>query len=320
MGSLVTPTTYLVGHTVMDMLGMADYLSDTGNGDFMRQLHDAREAGIAPGEALCSFYAKLCYASLTEGHNLNITRTRSIEENVKSTLAHGHGSVFEHCWLNFVTHNCSRVFTHELVRHRVGTAFSQTSGRYVRTDELDVVWDPILEPIRAMCEGKIRADEAWYSAATVMMGLASVELAQWFIDNANEYEAVWKQVKAAGYVLETDTTRPKGIFGLKVVSGPSIDFAEKKKRTSALRRFLPNGQANEMGWSVNLRALRHLLQLRTSRGAEYEIRKVFGDVYQMVKARYPLMFADAKEEMVDGLLEVTGLKIQPYDFVPEVSQ
>jgi thymidylate synthase (FAD) len=32
----------------------------------------------------------------------------------------------------------SRVLTHELVRHRAGTAFSQTSGRYVRLDEIDL--------------------------------------------------------------------------------------------------------------------------------------------------------------------------------------
>ena len=40
--------------------------------------------------------------------------------------------------MTFFLTNVSRVVTHELVRHRAGTAFSQTSGRYVRSDEIDM--------------------------------------------------------------------------------------------------------------------------------------------------------------------------------------
>ena len=92
-----------------------------------------------------------------------------------------------------------------------------------------------------------------------------------------------------------------------------MDFAEKKKLTSALRRILPNGQANEIGWSINLRALRHLIQLRTSRHAEWEIRSVFAEVFNITNRLFPDMFYDAQTEEVDGIIEVSGMRSQPYE-------
>ena len=52
-----------------------------------------------------------------------------------------HGSVVEHPVINFIFADVSRVFTHELVRHRVGTAISQESLRFVRLTNLGF-WAP----------------------------------------------------------------------------------------------------------------------------------------------------------------------------------
>jgi len=266
MGKLLEPTVYWIGETVMRRKELDRYLADSGNGDFLASVQEARKQGLSDSEILCSFYAKLCYASLTLGKNANVTRIRDIPDNLKGCFDQGHSSVFEHCQLNFVVRNCSRVFSHELVRHRVGTAYSQTSGRYVRGDEVDVVFDPILEPVRHVVEEVQTYLEEQYRFMIELMSLDEMK-----------------------------------------------DFTRKKKITSALRRLLPNGQTNEIGFSVNLRSLRHLIQVRTSRHAEWEIRLVFGEVYRLVKAEYPLIFYGAKEEIVDGLLEVSGMKMQPYE-------
>lgn len=266
MGKLVTPETYFVGHSVINRLEMERYLKDSGNEEFLETMRAASVQGLSDGEILCSFYAKLCYASLTLGHNDNISRVRDIPDNLRACWEQGHGSVWEHVNLNFVVRNCSRVLTHELVRHRVGTAFSQTSGRYVRGDSVDIVFDPILDPVREL-----------------------IENLQWTIENGYK-----KMVKLMG------------LDGM-------TDFGRKKKITSALRRLLPNGQSNEIGFSVNLRSLRHIVQLRTSRFAEWEIRLIFGQIYRLVKGKYPLLFYGAHEETIDGLLEVSGMKMQPYE-------
>jgi thymidylate synthase ThyX len=96
-----------------------------------------------------------------------------------------------------------------------------------------------------------------------------------------------------------------------------MPFHQKKKLTSACRRIIPQGIVNEMGMSLNLRALRHVIQIRTAAGAEWEIREIFGQVYRLIKDKYPMVFYGAKERMVDGALEVYGMKTQPYEMTRE---
>lgn len=72
----------------------------------------------------------------------------------------------------------------------------------------------------------------------------------------------------------------------------SKPFDEKKRITSALRRLVPDGIATSIIWTANMRALRHVLELRTSRHAEEEIRKVFDTVGQIAVTRYPNIFQD----------------------------
>jgi thymidylate synthase (FAD) len=143
------------------------------------------------------------------------------------------------------------------VRHRAGTAFSQTSGRYVRTDSINFVHDPILDCVK---------DE--------------------LTEALNYLEAVYKRIEAK-----------VGIADLK-------DFGKKKKLTSAMRRILPNGQSNEIGFSLNLRALRHTIEMRTSEAAEWEIRLIFNQVANLVKSKYPAIFADAQVTEVNGLNQI----------------
>ena len=228
-------------------------------------------AGLTDAEILCSMFAKLCYKSLTLGHNENISRIRDIEDNLRNCFDVGHGSVFEHVNFNFIIADCSRVFTHELVRHRAGTAFSQNSGRFIRLDKIDIVFDPILEPIIGLCREKQLSDEDWYRRAVETIGLKDMK-----------------------------------------------NFSQKKKITSALRRFAPNGQSNEIGFSVNLRSLRHTIMMRTGRHAEWEIRKVFEQIYLLLKDVYPTIFHGAKEEVVEGIIEVTGMLMQPYEKTADV--
>ncbi len=262
----VEPKVYFLGVTQPDLNEVKRYLADSGNEGFISYIEDAIKAGITPEECLISMFAKLCYKSLTVGQNPNITKVRDIEDNLRSVLSTAHGSILEHIQFNFLFTNVSRVFTHELVRHRVGTVFSQTSGRYVRLDEIELVLDPILEPIKDYVKSSVEDIERHYKTLVEESGV--------------------EQAK---------------------------DFASKKKLTSALRRIAPNGLANEIAFSVNLRSIRHIILLRTARHAEWEIRKVFADVYNILSKRYPIMFEGANVEIVDGLPEVSRLKLQPYE-------
>lgn len=88
------------------------------------------------------FAGRLCCRRWEPGLNKNVTQGRtSIESYLDNILKSGHGSVLEHSFYVCIFHHVSRVFTHELVRHRVGTSISQESLRFVRLDDLPF-WFP----------------------------------------------------------------------------------------------------------------------------------------------------------------------------------
>jgi thymidylate synthase (FAD) len=73
------------------------------------------------------YAARTCYQSFDKAG------PGSAEKLIRHCIQRGHESVLEHMTvsLNIV---CDRGVTHELVRHRVGVAYSQESTRYVRYD------------------------------------------------------------------------------------------------------------------------------------------------------------------------------------------
>lgn len=259
MGSIdKKPVVSFVASTKLNRAGISEYLSETGNEDFETTIDEALNNGLSDMEVLVSLMAKLCYKSLTIGKNSNITRVRDIQSNIAAAIESSHGSVLEHSSVSFIVRDCSRIFTHELVRHRAGTAFSQNSGRYIRLDSIDLVVDPILLPVEEDLKDIVAYLETKYASMSEKLGM----------------------------------------------NQEGLNFAKKKKLTSALRRIAPNGQTNEIGFSINLRALRFVIKKRTDRAAEWEIRYVFSQVYELMKKEIPTLFCDATEEMIDGLPEV----------------
>ena len=126
----VEPRVFLVGETRVVEEGLQAYLEHVGAPTWSTD---------APSDAerLCEVYGRLCYRSFEPGLNPNVTRVRKGNANyLGHVLEVGHGSVIEHAVLNFIFADVSRVFTHELVRHRAGTAISQESLRFVRLDKL----------------------------------------------------------------------------------------------------------------------------------------------------------------------------------------
>lgn len=90
-----------------------------------------------------------CYRSWEEGLNPNVTRIRRDQsEYFLNLMRSGHGSVLEHANYSFILYDTSRVATHEIVRHRAGSAFSQESLRFVRLDEIPFRIPEVMEPLR----------------------------------------------------------------------------------------------------------------------------------------------------------------------------
>ena len=90
-------------------------------------------------EMLIEIAGRVCYKSFGKGLNPNISKVRAVSKDYfENVLKKGDGSILEHASVTFALMWVSRVFTHQLVRHRAGTAFSQESMRYVRAKEIRI--------------------------------------------------------------------------------------------------------------------------------------------------------------------------------------
>ncbi len=90
-------------------------------------------------------------------------------EYFANILSSAHGSVLEHANWSFALRDVSRTFTHELVRHRAGSAFSQESLRYVRLTDIGFRVPPALEPMREQVLSIVeQLEELQVSAASAL--------------------------------------------------------------------------------------------------------------------------------------------------------
>ena len=265
----VTPQVEIIAETKMDFEQLQSYLNSIGATEY-----DPRSAE-SDGESLVMAAGKACYRSWQPGLNPNVTRTRSdTKEYIGNIISTGHGSVLEHSSVSFLIYNVSRVFTHELVRHRVGTAFSQESLRFVRLANIEF-WIP-----------QILKDEDNEAGE----GVALIKEAVEYLESVQE-----KLAK----IYQIDERK---------------SFAIKKKLTSAFRRIAPIGVATCIVFSMNLRTARHLIPLRTSRHAEEEIRLVFSQIAEILVERFPHVFQDFHSRRVGGYKEWYAENAsQPYD-------
>lgn len=247
----VKPLVFLVGETCVCRDGLDRFLNHIGASGW------SSNGPFSDSEELVEVMGRLCYKSFGTGLNKNLTKVRDNNvDYVKNILDTGHGSVLEHSFLNFIFADVSRVVTHELCRHRTGTAISQESLRFVRLEELSY-YVPVC----------IRENEA---------------LTEVFVKTVSSLEEIQK--------------------ALSSTVDESSSFSVKKALTSAFRRLAPSGVATNIGWSCNIRELRHVISLRTDPSSEEEIRYLFSLVFDLVKIKYPCFFADFYvRDVVDGI-------------------
>jgi thymidylate synthase (FAD) len=167
-----SPAVYLIARPSLVLDGMRGYLEDVGGAAWLeRRLEEAGEAPNA-AELLVEFGGRACYRSWEPGLNPNVTRVRTDQrEYFANLLRSAHGSVLEHANYSFALRNVSRVFTHELVRHRAGSAFSQESLRYVRLTDIGFRVPPSLEPVREQVLSIVEQLEEFQVTAARELGI-----------------------------------------------------------------------------------------------------------------------------------------------------
>lgn len=142
------PGVELIARPSVDLDALERYLKAVG-GEAWLEMRCAAEDGVNDGQLLIEAAGRACYRSWEEGLNPNVSRIRrDQQEYFLNLLRSGHGSVLEHANYSFILYDISRVFTHELVRHRAGSAFSQESLRFVRLNDIPFRIPESMEPLR----------------------------------------------------------------------------------------------------------------------------------------------------------------------------
>jgi flavin-dependent thymidylate synthase len=208
-----------------------------------------------------------CYASFGPRRTTNDNAAAYFERLTSA----GHGSVLEHSNFSFLLYGISRSVTHELVRHRAGVGISQISQRYVSKTVLRFVERPEYQEdpdLHRLFEE--RADRA-----------------------AAEYEAMAEQL------LE----RQEG--GASMLTADFKTDARKKVQQTA-RSLLPNETEAPMVFTGNVRALRHITEMRADAHAESEIRNLALRIFLCLRTVDPILFGDYElAELPDGTYTVT---------------
>lgn len=245
------------------------------------------------GEELVEVAGRFCYKSFDTKMNANLTRVRKGNKDyIGNILRQRHGSVLEHASATVGFVDVTRVVTHELVRHRAGTAFSQESLRFVRVSGIKAYWpqhtfnkEVLRELYRALPDGvgKLPVD---VPDAENMWAEEALEYLRHHFERAVDEAA--RRYQAACGALYLDHL--------------PANFDLKKRITSALRRMLPMGMCTGIVVTANHRAWRHMIELRTAPAAEEEIRVVFCEVARIMAERYPAIYQDMRTgEVANGL-------------------
>jgi len=197
-------------------------------------------------EQLSEYAGRICYMSQANPAN------RTTAQYLTHILESGHGSVLEHGMFSYLLEGVSRSLTHELIRHRVGTAVSQLSQRFV--DESDTAF---------VCPPEIAKDER-----SVKRWLSSCERA------LEDYRTLCANLDEADGTQELPKT------------------LRRKRIREAARSVLPNCVETKLVWSCNLRELRHILQLRGSIHADLEFQLLATTLLTVTRPLAPSALAD----------------------------
>lgn len=176
------------------------------------------------------------------------------KDYVGNLINQGHGSVLEHAVWDLLITGVSRSLTHELVRHRAGTGISQLSQRYVDESTADFIEPAVIAQDPETHTVWLHAIEASHQAYNDLVGKLASRVQQQF---------------------------------------PDLPRTQRMKMArEAARSVLPNATETKLLFSANARALRWILTLRGTEGAEPEIRKLAVKLCRLMQQEAPHLFDD----------------------------
>jgi thymidylate synthase (FAD) len=180
----------------------------------------------------------------------------SYEKFIPMLLSKKHESVLEHASISirFIT---NRAVTHELVRHRIGVAYSQESTRYCNYSK----------------------DKFDNQLTYIIPSWLNLEERTWTLEEINASEYSGEQLLWLSNTINSEITYNTLInqFGWNAQQA---------------RGVLTNDLKTEIEVTVNVRELRHILTLRGDNAAHPQMREIMLPVLDEMNEKLPLLFND----------------------------
>ncbi|WP_339408073.1 FAD-dependent thymidylate synthase [Pseudomonas helleri] len=218
---------------------MSEFLSD-------RNMSWAHGDDVSDPELVVEAAGRVCYMSFGDKQYRKTT-----QEYISNILHQGHDSVLEHASFTILVDGLTRALSHQLVRHRIGFAYSQLSQQY--HDESD-------------------AEFAQPSG----------------LDENPELKEQWLQWCAATRSMH-DSLRNANLKGSAFVHLNAKE--QQRHSRSMARSVLPNATCTTIMITGNARAWRHLISVRGDIAGDIEMREYCISIYQLLLSVSPSLFS-----------------------------
>ena len=209
-------------------------------------------------EKLIATAAKLCYSSSDIDHLMEGLTPDKVDSFINMLMEIGHESPIEHVTFTFGIEGISRACSHQLVRHRIAS-YSQKSQRYVNETQFEYVTPPSIKKRH--------------------------ELRDMFDEKMRDIQKAYSEMKILlkNALIEEDGMDPK--------------VAEKAANEDT-RFLLPNACCTSIIVTMNIRSLFNFFKHRCCNRAQWEIRAVANEMWQLCMDVAPNIFQHAGPDCV----------------------
>lgn len=219
-------------------------------------------------EKIIAGAAKLCYSPSNIEGLMNNLEEEDAQKFIGMLAIMGHESPFEHINFTFGIEGVSRSLTHQLVRHRIGSSYSQKSQRYVKEGSFEYIVPPHIDSIPETRELYIQAMD----------------------DAQNSYD----KLATALFEKHYEDFLNKGKLEKAAKS------AAEKQAIEDARYVLPNSCETKIVVTMNARALFNFFSKRCCNRAQWEIRDLAVEMLMLVLDVAPNVFKIAGPGCIRG--------------------
>lgn len=236
--------------------------------------------------------ARLCYSSASIEELRDKVTPENAEKFLNMILEIGHGSILEHSSITFGIEGVSRSLTHQLVRHRIGSSYSQKSQRYVSEGQFEYVIPKPIAKYDYLKEDYIRCMERLQEDYNdITYGL--------LIEQIKEYLATGHSDEKVEEAIANECTREE-IAQLFKESNKKLYSKFEKIAIENARYVLPNACETKIQVTMNVRALFNFFKERLCDRAQEEIRDMAFEMWKACMEIAPTIFKYAVPTCVHG--------------------